>query len=250
MFDFLAKPVVIAHRGASAHAPENTLSAFHLAIEQGADAVEFDVQLSADKAIVVFHDSSLERTTNGSGKIKDQNLGYLKSLNASIAYAPAYPDQQIPTLNEVFEEIGNKVLLNIELKNLSSPFDDLPARVAQTISEHQLIDRVLISSFNPIALYKIEKLLPRVRKGVLFFRPPIIQLFSNLSRFPLNYQTVHIPYTSINSDCIASFHALGKLVFSYTLNHTHDIQKGLNHGLDGFFTDDPALARRYLINAV
>ncbi|MGB2964248.1 MAG: glycerophosphodiester phosphodiesterase family protein [Anaerolineales bacterium] len=250
MFDFLTTPVVIAHRGASAHAPENTLAAFHLAIEQGADAVEFDVQLTADKAVVVFHDSSLERTTNGFGKLKYQNLDYLKSLNAGKSYAPAYQDQQIPTLNEVFEEIGNKALLNVELKNLSSPFDDLPARVAQTISEHQVLDRVLISSFNPIALYKIEKLLPKVRKGILFHRLPTIQFFSNLSWFPLNYQTVHIPYKSLNSDCIASFHALGKLVFSYTLNHTHDIQNGLNHGLDGFFTDDPALARRYLLNAV
>ena len=84
MLDSLPRPVVIAHRGASAHAPENTLSAFKLAIDQGADVIEFDVQLSSDKSVVVYHDHSLERTTDGAGYVKDKNLDYLKSLNAGI----------------------------------------------------------------------------------------------------------------------------------------------------------------------
>ena len=105
------------------------------------------------------------------GRLRACNLDYLKTLNAGKAYAPAYQDQKIPTLSEVFDEFGNKSFYNVEIKNLSSPLDDLPVRVAQTITDHQVLDRVLVSSFNPFALYKIEKLLPEVRKGIYWQTP-------------------------------------------------------------------------------
>lgn len=246
MLDLLPRPVVIAHRGASTHAPENTFSAFQLALEQNADALEFDVQLSSDKCVVVIHDPTLDRTTNGSGRVKDQSLDVIKSLNTGYAYGPAFPDEKIPTLDEVFEKFGASIFYIIELKNMLTPFDDLPNRVALIIENSGLLDQVLISSFNPVALHKIEKLLPDLKKGLLLHGPLSVDLFRLVSIYPCAYQTAHLSFSALNARRIKSFQSQGKLVFSYTLNHPQDIHSALNLGVDGFFTGDPALARRAL----
>ena len=246
MLDLLPRPVVIAHRGASAHAPENTISAFQLALDQDADAIEFDVQLSSDKSVIVIHDSTLERTTNGSGLVKDHSLDVLKTLNAGHGYGPAFPDEKIPTLDEVFDKFGASTFYNIELKNSMTPFDDLPAMVAPIIENSGLLDHVLISSYNPLALHKIEKLLPGAKKGLLLHSSLSVDLFRHVSIYRFAHQTVHLSFSSLNSRRVKSFQAKGKLVFSYTLNHPRDINNALNLKIDGFFTDDPALARQTL----
>jgi glycerophosphoryl diester phosphodiesterase len=239
-------PAVFAHRGASMHAPENTLPSFNLALEQGADALEFDVQLSSDKAVVVLHDHTLDRTTNGTGRVRDHNLDYLKTLNAGEAYGSAFSELKIPTLEEVLENFGTSTIYNIELKNRLTPFDDLPARVVSIIKNFRLMDRILFSSFNLVALKKTSKLLPNARKGILFRNSLKVDLLNNVPFLPFNFDTAHLAFSTLSSNRIKSFHSSGKLVFAYTLNHPHDIQTALNLGVDGFFTDDPALARRTL----
>lgn len=246
MLDTLPRPVVIAHRGSSAHAPENTISAFELAIDQGADVIEFDVQLSSDKSVVVFHDHFLERTTDGAGYVKDQNLDYLKSLNAGKAYGSAYSDEKIPTLDEVFQQVGTDSFYNIELKNSLTPFDDLPSLVLRQIKSHNLIDKVLISSFNPFALIKLGNQNPKALKGLLLYHSLVVELSSRLAIIPFKYQTVHISFSSLTLNAIRAFQDKGNLVFSYTLNYPNDMRSALAYGVDGFFTDDPALARRTL----
>lgn len=246
MLDFLPRPVIIAHRGASRYAPENTFSAFQLALDQGSDAVEFDVQLSSDKSVVVMHDPTLDRTTDGSNLVRHHSLAVLKTLNAGHAYGSEFPDEKIPTLKEVFAKFGSSIFYNIELKNTSTPFDDLPSIVAPLIENSGLADQILISSFNPFALHKTEKILPDVKKGLLLHSSLSIDLFSQFSLHPFEYQTVHLPFSSLNARSIKSFQSKGKLVFSYTLNHPRDIRTALDLGVDGFFTDDPALARRII----
>lgn len=244
MLDLLPRPVIIAHRGASMHAPENTMSAFQLAIDQNADAFEFDVRLSSDNSVIVMHDSTLDRTTNGSGLVKDHSLAVLKTLNAGHAYGPAFQDEKIPTMEEVFAKFGTSTFYNIELKNSSTPFDNLPSMVSLIIKNSGLLDHVLISSFNPVALYKIEKLLPDIKKSMLLCRSLSADFFSHVSIYPFTYQTAHLSFPTLNARRIKSFQSKGKLVFSYTLNHPQDMHTALDLGIDGFFTDDPALARR------
>jgi len=152
MLNSLPSPVVIAHRGASVHAPENTLAAFNLAISQGAPVIELDVQLSADDEVVVFHDCSVSRTTDGSGKIRQLTLKELKSLHVGAAFGTSYPNAKIPTLNEIFNDLNPDIFLNIELKNLTSPLDSLPSKVAKIVQSSHDNNRVLISSFNPLLL--------------------------------------------------------------------------------------------------
>lgn len=246
MFPSLTSPVIFAHRGASSHAPENTLAAFQLAVDHGARALELDVQLTKDKEVVVFHDTHLGRTTNGSGRIKDLTLAEVKRLNAGISFSPGYQNQKVPTLAEVFDLIGRDILINIELKNLGAPLNDLPGRTASVIRACNAADRVLISSFNSVALARFHREMPGIPRGFLLETALMANLYSNLPRLTARMQSIHLPYPSLNPFLIAAFKKAGKLVFSYTLNHTKDILSAVKMGIDGFFTDDPGFATRIL----
>jgi len=125
LFD-LPRPVIFAHRGASRFAPENTLAAFNLAVQQGSDAIELDAKLTADGHIVVFHDQTLERTTSATGKIRERTLSELKGLDAGGHFDISYQNDRIPTLEEVFEAVSQRIFVNVELTNYASPYDRLP----------------------------------------------------------------------------------------------------------------------------
>src|SRR5512145_3180337 len=108
MLDSLPHPFIFAHRGASAHAPENTLAAFQLALAQHADGIELDVKLTADGHVVVIHDPTIERTTGAKGRVKDMSLADLRSLDAGSFFAQTFQREKIPTLEEVFETMGKR----------------------------------------------------------------------------------------------------------------------------------------------
>lgn len=112
-------PKIIAHRGASAHAPENTLPAFQLALEQGADGIELDVMLSKDNRLIVIHDSTLERSTNGKGNVLDHSYAELKELDAGAYFGDAFKNTPLPLLDEVYEQFGGKFKINVELKAIT-----------------------------------------------------------------------------------------------------------------------------------
>ena len=148
------RPLIIGHRGASADAPENTLAAFALAVEQGADGVELDVRLTADQEIVVIHDPTVDRTTTGSGSIDRLTARDLQSFDAGQG-------QSIPTLDEVFETFGPTLLYNIEIKDLGWRDRSLESAVADRVQAYQLESQVLVSSFNPMAARRARKHLTR-----------------------------------------------------------------------------------------
>ncbi len=127
------RPLVIAHRGAARLAPENTLTAFRLAADLGADAVELDARLTADGEVVVLHDKLLDRTTNGSGLVSRRTRQELQTLDAGAKSGPGFAGERIPTLDQVFEAVGSRVLINVELKNYDSAFDRLVATVAARV---------------------------------------------------------------------------------------------------------------------
>ncbi len=246
MFNTLPTPVVFAHRGASGHAPENTIAAFNLAVSQGAPAIEFDVRLTADKIPVIFHDSSVSRTTNGSGKIHKHSLEELKSLNAGAAFGSAYPDLKIPTLDEALSGLDSNTFYNIELKNNYSLFDDLPKIVARFILEHHAENHVLISSFNPVALSRIAKILPTVPRGLLLHKSSRVDLCLLFPHLISGFQSIHLSFSTVTRERVYAIHQFDKRVYTYTLNHPADIHHALNCGVDGFFTDDPPLALRII----
>lgn len=143
-------PLVLGHRGASADAPENTLAAFGLALEQGARGVEFDVRLSADGNVMVIHDATVARTTNGTGQVSKMHSDALRALDAGMG-------QPIPTLDDVFEAFGPSMLYNVELK-VSGLWDKgLASAVADRIEAYHLQNHVVVSSFDPLALRRARR---------------------------------------------------------------------------------------------
>ncbi|MBK8985893.1 MAG: glycerophosphodiester phosphodiesterase [Chloroflexi bacterium] len=146
-------PLVIGHRGASADAPENTMAAFALALTQGADGIEFDVQLSADGVPVVMHDADVTRMTTGDGRVANLSLAALQSLEMAQG-------QRIPTLDDVLGAFGRQLLYNIEVKDFGWRERGTETAVADRIRAHHLKDNVLVSSFNPLALRRLRRCLP------------------------------------------------------------------------------------------
>jgi len=243
----LKSPVIFAHRGSSIYAPENTLAAFTLAVQQQADAIELDAKLSADGQIVVMHDETVDRTTNGTGWINALTLAELKRLDAGCKFSPAYQSEKIPTLAEVFEAVGNQIVINIELKNFSSPIDDLPDKVVSLIKKHGLDRSVILSSFNPIALIRARFLLPRIPLGLLTITGLAnVTLRSRLVRFgPL--LALHPAYGDVTPELIHATHQAKCRINTYTVNQPDMMQRLFEVGVDGIFTDDPPLAQKVLL---
>lgn len=138
--------VVAAHRGAKRLAPENTMSAFRIALSKGAIALELDVHLTSDEQLVVLHDAHLDRTTNGAGAVRSHDAEQVRALDAGSWYGADFADERIPTLDEVLELTHGRARLNIELK--SSQTDRVAERVIETVCRHNAADRVVVMSFD------------------------------------------------------------------------------------------------------
>jgi glycerophosphoryl diester phosphodiesterase len=165
---YLDRPLNFAHRGACKQAPENTVPAFVLAADLGADGIELDVQLSKDGVIVVIHDFQLDATTDGSGPVRDRTLAELKELDAGAGFDPAFAGERIPTLQEVIDAVGHRLLLNIELKARGVRDDGLAAAVVSVVERNDLAGRVILSSFNPLTLRRAGRLNPGIPLGLLY----------------------------------------------------------------------------------
>jgi glycerophosphoryl diester phosphodiesterase len=234
---------VIAHRGASRDAPENTLAAFRLAAEMGADAVELDARLSADGAVVVLHDQTLDRTTNGTGSVSDRSLAELKTLDAGAKFDPRFAGQRIPSLDEVFETIGGRLLINLELKNYERVFDRLAEGVIRIVRRHALERRVLLSSFNPFALRTARRLAPDVPRALLVWQGQNGWMTAALRRLT-TFEAYHPQDSMTDRATIAEQHARGRRVNVWTVNDVERMRELLLLGCDGLITDVPEVARQ------
>jgi glycerophosphoryl diester phosphodiesterase len=246
LFPSLSRPTIIAHRGASAHAPENTLAAFELALQYEADAIELDAKLSADGQVVVIHDQTVDRTTDGSGKLREMTLDQLRKLDAGSHFDIAFRGERIPMLSEVFEAVGKRTFINVELTNYASPIDDLPVKVVELVQQYGLAQRVLFSSFSPLALQRAHRLLPEVPIGLLATRGWFGALARSWLSQVIPYQALHPELHDVTPKLVKRIHRAGRRVCVYTVNQPNDIRYLFALGVDGIFTDDPRLARQTL----
>lgn len=162
------KTKVWAHRGASAYAPENTLEAFRLAAEQGADGVELDVQLTRDGKLVVIHDETIERVSDGTGYVKDYTLKELKKFHFNKLH-PEYKDAKIPTLEEVYTLLKPEGLtINVELKTSVIRYEGIEELALDLAKAMGMEDRIVYSSFLHSSLVRIKKLNPAAKTGILY----------------------------------------------------------------------------------
>lgn len=245
LFD-LPRPVIFAHRGASAHAPENTLSSFKLALAQGAEAVELDAKLSADGEVVVFHDPTLDRTTDGRGRLSEQTLTALRSLDAGSFFSKEFHGEKIPLLEEVFETIAGKALINVELTNYVTPRDALVEAVCALVKKHALEGSVFFSSFLASNLKKAAGLLPEVPRGLLALGG-WLGAWARSFRFNFGeYVALHPHLSDVSPRQIQRVHRIKRRVHVWTVNGPEDILRLRDWDADGIFTDDPELALRTL----
>jgi glycerophosphoryl diester phosphodiesterase len=246
LLNSLPRPAIIAHRGASAYAPENTLAAFKLALEQGADAVELDAKLSSDGQVAVIHDQTVNRTTPAAGKVRDHRMADLHKLDAGSHFDVAFMGEPVPSLEEVFKAVGQLTYINVELTNYGSTRDSLPEKVAALVKQYKLSQRVIFSSFSVSNLIRIRRLLPEAPVGLLVekgWRGAMVRL--TLGR-TVNYQSYHPEKSDVTPKLVQANHKRGRKVFVYTVNDEKDIQRAFEMDVDGIFTDDPPLAKSVL----
>jgi glycerophosphoryl diester phosphodiesterase len=240
----LPRPAVIAHRGASLDAPENTLAAFELAVEFGADAIELDVKLCASGEPVVIHDRSVGRTSNGTGEVSSLPLSVLKTLDAGSWFDAEFAGEGLPTLDDVFRRVGREILINVELTNYQRPLDGLPDAVAEVVRSRGMETRVWFSSFNPFSLRRIRRLLPEAPVGLLLTRGGEQAVVRRLASWITPYDAVHPEYSELSESYIHRLQRKGLPVYTYTVNDPAEIRRVVRIGVEGVITDDPTLARR------
>lgn len=240
------RPTVIAHRGASAHAPENTLAAFELAVAQGADAIEFDVKLTRDGHVVVLHDQTVDRTTDGRGDLREFPLEALRELDAGGRFDERFRGTRIPTLEEVFEAVGQRILMNIELTNYATPLDGLVPAVTALVKKFGLEERVLFSSFYPHNLRRAKRLLPQVPCGLLTWAGWMGWWGRTWGVRSRLYEALHPHLRDVDAGLVRRLQAAGRRVHVWTVNAEADLKRMIDAGVDGIFTDDPLLALRLL----
>lgn len=246
MLTQIRHPFYFAHRGASVHAPENTMAAFELALKQGAPAIEFDVKLTADRQVIIHHDQTLDRTTNGSGSITKQPLAALRELDAGSKFSADFRGEKIPTLDEVFDSLGGKLFMNVELTNYASPFDGLVDEVVRLVRKHGLEGQVLFSSFFPTNLTRARRLLPSVPRGQLFL-PGGSGWWQRVAAGFMSLQAEHLFKEDVSAAVVHRAHAKNRLVYTWTVNDPAEMKSLRAVGVDAIFTDDPLLANEHFL---
>ncbi len=227
----------IAHRGFSAHFPENTLLAFQKAIEVGADGNEFDVHLTRDGVPVIHHDEYLERTTNGTGLIGDCTFDELKRLDASVRYAGLSAVQRIPSLREYFELInGINIISNIELKTSIIHYPEIEERVLALIDEFDCRENVIISSLNHYSICLFKKLAPDVQIGILEESWLI-----NPGGYAksLGAECYHPEFHALTEETVHNLRENQIRINAWTIDKEIDMLKSIEMKLDGVITNHP-----------
>jgi len=234
---YTSTPLVFGHSGAQAYAPSNTLPAFELALQQGAQGTELDVHRSKDGYPVVLHDFTVDATTNGSGHVADLTLAELKALDAGIWFDPAFAGVTIPTLDEVFEAVGRALFINVEIKSISQETDGVEAVVADCIRRHTMQERVFISSFSPLTLRRFRDLLPDVPLGFLYGLESPAIAHDLMAGFAV--EAVHPEDALIDQALVDKADAAGQRVNAWTVNDLDRAQALARMGVDCIITDAP-----------
>ena len=233
-------PTVMAHRGLSADAPENTLYAFSDAISVGVDFIELDVQQTRDGVLVVMHDSNLKRTTGVNKDIWDVDYADIQNLDAGSWFDPAYANARIPTLEETLQFVDKRAKLNIEIKPTKHGSDTLEQDVAELITQYQYTDACYVTSFSYGSLKKIKEANPEIRTGYLM-SVAYGQFYSlkYADAFSLNK-------VFVTSQVVNAAHQQGKQIFAWTVNSMSEVRSLCNLHVDSIITDDPVMVQNVI----
>ncbi|NSL66971.1 glycerophosphodiester phosphodiesterase [Bacillus toyonensis] len=237
----------IAHRGASAYAPEHTIAAYKLGQQLKGDYIEIDLQMTKDGHLLAIHDETVNRTTNGKGLVKEHTLEEMKQLNVGSFFNEKYPNlakkefenAKVPTLKEIIEMFGHNANYYIETKS-PDEYPGMEEKLLEIIKYYQISDKVIIQSFSEESLQKIHSLHANI---------PLVQLLSYKKAVQLNeleiekYKTYCIGlgmnYKYIDSAYVKKIKKHGLEVHPFTVDNEKDMKKLLSWGVDGMFTNYP-----------
>ncbi len=236
-----------AHRGASAVAPENTLPAFTKAVDMGAHGIELDVVISKDEEIVVMHDMSLDRTTDGSGAVKNHTLPEIKQLDAGYWFGEEYSGTEVPTLQEVIDILPDDVHINIDIKNDSIFSGKLETGVVKIIAHNDLYHRVMVSSFDPTSLVRVKRADSRIPVALIYTANHPAPLGQGWFIPVIKPEALHPNYKMINDEYMEWAKTKGFRVNVWTVNDPVIMEEMLDMGVDGIITDYPDLLHEILL---
>lgn len=236
------KTQVWAHRGASAYAPENTLEAFSLAAEQGADGVELDVQLTRDHQLVVAHDETIDRVSDGFGYIKDHTLSQLKKLHFNKLF-PEYRQASIPTLREVYELLKpTGLVINVELKTGIVRYERIEEEALSLAAEMGMKDRIIYSSFYHPSLVRLRELDPSVYTGLLYSDGWLDVASYGRNRVHVNALHPAL-YHMQDKDLVPAAMAWELGLHVWTVNEEPHMEMLVKQGIEAIITNKPDLCR-------
>lgn len=241
----------IGHRGAAGYEPENTLISFKKAVELGVDMIELDVHLTNDHHLIVMHDETLDRTTNGKGKISEKTLAEIKKYKTKKKF------QDIPTLNEVFDEFSKKTKINVEIKGKKAA-----QATAKLVKSKGLEKEVIISSNYVESLKTVKEIIPEVKTALIYFATKnvikqIIFGFFSLIIFPITkkiilkraksakVELIHLFFPFATKNFITRLHRESYKVNIWTLNSRILNKRMIKHGVDGLFSDYPNIINNF-----
>jgi glycerophosphoryl diester phosphodiesterase len=237
-----ARPRVIAHRGFSGVAPENTLAAIRKAIDVGADMAEIDVLLSRDGHVVVLHDETVDRTTDGKGPVAALDLEEIRKLDAGSWFAKEFAGEKLPTLAEVLDLVRGRILLNVEIKTEAVTPEiegGIADRVLRLIAEREMGDQVMLSSFDPEALRQARQLDASIRTASLYDKD------LQRGRSPLEIMSAvgsngfNLSARQLSAEILRACHAQGRPVAVYTVDDKAKMKRLIARGVDAIFTNRP-----------
>lgn len=227
---------IIAHRGASGITPENTIVSFLEAVKAGSDIIEFDAHLSKDNEVIIIHDNTVNRTTDGFGKIRELTLPEIKKLDAGSWFGAQFRGERIPTLDEILQKNFNGVKLNIELKGSLKEYNQFPEIVINKIRKYDAVKRVVITSFNTEFLKRVMALDSEISFG-------IISNFKIRNHWEIslkkNASQINPLWYFVNKSLVKNAHEHDVHIYPWTINKKYIVLWLLKMGIDGMITDHP-----------
>lgn len=234
---------LVGHRGAMGHAPENTMASYDLARSMGAEFVECDVHLSADKEVIVMHDERVERTTDGAGLIKNLKLSQIKKLDAGSWYSKKFKGEKVPSLRELLNWIKHKTSLNkyqmgaaIEIKNEPVRYLDIAERLTDVILETGMGSRVIVISFDHGVVKQLKILNPKIATGILY-RDPMEDPFKRALSIKADalFPRRHL----VTKELVQTAHKNGLAVATWTVNDPEEMKNLISCKVDAIATNYP-----------
>lgn len=234
------KMVNVAHRGASGHAPENTMAAFHKAFEMKADYIEIDVQMTKDGELIAIHDTTVNRTTNGTGHVGDFTLEEIRELDAGSWFSDAYAGEKIPTFEEILDEFRGKIGILIELKS-PELYPGIEEKVAEALIERNMHKpnngKIIIQSFNHETVRKSKELLPNMPHGVLAGASWANVTEEQLTEFATYADYFNPNMNIVTHELVNAVHEAGLKIYPYTSRSQDQALRLFDLGVDGIITD-------------